>query len=50
MQPKLFLEDIGEVVSSTSGKNVWKIRNLTSHEEFKDKNLPETIYVVDFPG
>ncbi len=50
MKPELFLEDVGEVVSSEAGKNVWKVNNLNSHSSFKGRNLPKTIYVVDFPG
>lgn len=50
MKPKFFLEDIGKIVTSTGGKNIWKIKDLSSNILFKDMALPSTIYVVDFPG
>lgn len=48
--PKIFLEDIGEIVTSTEGKNIWKVQNLSNHPLFKGRALPPLIYVVDFPG
>lgn len=43
MKPKLFLEDVGQLVSSVEGKNIWKVKELST-------TLPKNIYVVDFPG
>jgi hypothetical protein len=47
---RLFLEDLGEIVMSRGGKNIWLIKGITQHEAFRDRCLPEKIYVVDFPG
>ncbi len=35
---------------SRGGKDIWLIKGITKHEDFKDRCLPERIYVVDFPG
>lgn len=50
MKPELFLEDVGRIVKSTGGKNIWCVENLNQHEIFKGRNLPKSIYVVDYPG
>ena len=50
MKPELFLEDVGQIVKSTQGKNIWHVENLNQHEIFKGRNLPKSIFVVDFPG
>lgn len=50
VKPELFLEDVGKIVSSTGGKNVWEVKNLSKNPLFKGQNLPKTIYVIDFPG
>lgn len=50
IKPELFLEDVGEIVHSSDGKNIWKVRHLYKHDLFKNRSLPETLYVVDFPG
>ena len=47
---RIYLEDIGEIVMSRSGKDIWLVRDITQHEGFRDRNLPDKIYVVDFPG
>jgi hypothetical protein len=49
-QNRIFLEDIGEIVMSRGGKDIWLVKGITRHEAFKDRCLPERIYVVDFPG
>lgn len=50
MKPDLFLEDVGEIVQSQDGKNVWCVSDLARHASFKGMHLPKKIYVVDFPG
>ncbi len=47
---RLYLEDVGEIVMSRGGKDIWLVKSITRHEGFKDRCLPERIYVVDFPG
>ena len=47
---RIYLEDIGEIVMSRGGKDIWLVKGITKHEAFKDRCLPERIYVVDFPG
>ena len=47
---RIFLEDIGEIVMSRGGKDIWLVKGITQHETFQDRCLPEKIYVVDFPG
>ena len=47
---RIYLEDIGEIVMSRGGKDIWLVKGITRHEDFKDRCLPERIYVVDFPG
>jgi hypothetical protein len=49
-QNRIYLEDIGEIVMSRGGKDIWLVKGITKHEDFKDRCLPERIYVVDFPG
>lgn len=50
MTPEIYLEDVGEIVTSKGGKNIWKVKNLSGVPQFKGRELPKTIYVVDFPG
>jgi hypothetical protein len=47
---RIYLEDVGEIVMSRSGKDIWLVKGLTKHETYRDMCLPEKIYVVDFPG
>ncbi|MGD9193956.1 MAG: hypothetical protein PVH58_18705, partial [Desulfobacterales bacterium] len=47
---RIFLEDIGEIVISRGGKDIWLVKGITQHETFQNRCLPEKIYVVDFPG
>ena len=47
---RMYLEDVGEIVMSRAGKDIWLIKSITQHEDFRDRCLPERIYVVDFPG
>ena len=47
---RIFLEDVGEIVMSRGGKDIWLVKAITQHEAFRDRCLPEKIYVVDFPG
>ena len=47
---RIYLEDIGEIVMSRGGKDIWLVKGITRHEAFKDRCLPQRIYVVDFPG
>ncbi len=47
---RIFLEDVGEIVMSRGGKDIWLVKAITRHEAFRDRCLPEKIYVVDFPG
>jgi hypothetical protein len=47
---RIYLEDIGEIVMSRGGKDIWLVKGITRHESFKERCLPERIYVVDFPG
>ena len=47
---RIYLEDVGEIVMSRAGKDIWLVKSITQHEAFRDRCLPERIYVVDFPG
>ncbi|MGD8447392.1 MAG: hypothetical protein PVI94_28080, partial [Desulfobacterales bacterium] len=47
---RIYLEDIGEIVMSRGGKDIWLVKGITNHDDFKDRCLPQRIYVVDFPG
>ena len=47
---RMFLEDVGEIVLSRAGKDIWLVKAITRHEAFRGRSLPEKIYVVDFPG
>ena len=47
---RIFLEDVGEIVMSRGGKDIWLVKAITRHEAFRDRCLPEKIYVVDFPA
>ncbi|MGD8963834.1 MAG: hypothetical protein PVH43_15030, partial [Desulfobacterales bacterium] len=47
---RIYLEDVGEIVMSRAGKDIWLIKSITQHGDFRDRCLPERIYVVDFPG
>ena len=47
---QIFIEDLGEVVMSRGGKDIWLVKEITGHEAFRGRCLPERIYVVDFPG
>jgi len=47
---RIFLEDVGEIVMSRGGKDIWLVKGITQHEAFRDRCLPERIYVADFPG
>ena len=47
---RMFLEDLGEIVMSRGGKDIWLVKGITGHDAFRDRCLPERIYVVDFPG
>ena len=49
-QNGMFLEDIGEIVMSRGGKDIWLVKGITRHNAFRDRDLPDRIYVVDFPG
>ena len=49
-ESQIFLEDVGEIVMSRAGKDIWLVKGITKHEAFRDMCLPEKIYVVDFPG
>lgn len=49
VKPELFLEDVGRIVNSADGADVWQVDNLSSHNLFRGRHLPRTIYVVDFP-
>ncbi|MEJ2165750.1 MAG: hypothetical protein P8X90_09495 [Desulfobacterales bacterium] len=49
-EERIFLEDIGEIVMSRGGKDIWLVKGITRHEAFRDRCLPDRIYVVDFPG
>ena len=46
----IYLEDVGEVVMSRGGKDIWLVKGITRHEAFRGRDLPDKIYVVDFPG
>ncbi len=48
--PQMFLEDIGRLVHSHDGKNVWRIDNLGHYSDFREFDLPRKIFVVDFPA
>ena len=47
---RIFLEDVAEIVMSRGGRDIWLVKAITRHEAFRDRCLPEKIYVVDFPG
>ena len=47
---RIYLEDVGEVVMSRGGKDIWLVKGITRHEAFRNRDLPDKIYVVDFPG
>ena len=47
---RIYLEDVGEVVMSRGGKDIWLVKGITKHEAFRGRDLPDKIYVVDFPG
>jgi hypothetical protein len=47
---RIYLEDMGEIVMSRSGKDIWLVREISKHEAFRGRSLPDKIYVVDFPG
>ena len=47
---RIFLDDLGEIVMSRGGKNIWLVKGIDRHEAFRDRCLPDKIYVVDFPG
>jgi hypothetical protein len=47
---RIYLEDVGEVVMSRGGKDIWLVKGITQHEAFRGRDLPDKIYVVDFPG
>ncbi len=47
---RIYLEDVGEIVMSRAGKDIWLVKSIKQHEAFRDRCLPERIYVVDFPG
>jgi hypothetical protein len=47
---RIYLEDIGEIVMSRSGKDIWLVKGISQHEAFRGRSLPDKIYVVDFPG
>jgi hypothetical protein len=49
-EDRIYLEDIGEIVMSRGGKDIWLVKSITRHEAFKGRCLPDRIYVVDFPG
>ena len=49
-EDRIFLEDVGEIVMSRGGKDIWLVKGITQHEAFRDRSLPEKIYVADFPG
>ena len=49
-EDRIYLEDIGEIVMSRGGKDIWLVKGITRHEAFQDRCLPDRIYVVDFPG
>ncbi len=48
--PRIFLEDVGELIFSDDGKNVWKVEGLTKLQDFSHLRLPPVIYVVDYPA
>jgi hypothetical protein len=50
VEPLFFLEDVGELVASRGGRNIWLVRDLSRWAPFGGLELPERIYVVDFPG
>ena len=37
---RIYLEDIGEIVMSRGGKDIWLVKGITQHEDFKDRCLP----------
>lgn len=47
---RIFIEDLGEIVMSRGGKDIWLVKGITEQEAFRGRCLPERIYVVDFPG
>ncbi len=50
VENRIYLEDVGEVVMSRGGKDIWLVKGITRHEAFRGRDLPDKIYVVDFPG
>ena len=48
--PQIFLEDIGKIILSKDGKDVWLLKNLGQHLDFQKFDLPPEIFVVDFPA
>jgi hypothetical protein len=49
-EDRIFLEDVGEIMMSRGGKDIWLVKGITQHEAFRERSLPERIYVADFPG
>ncbi len=49
-QNRIYLEDIGEIVMSRGGKDILLVKEISKHEAFRGRTLPDKIYVVDFPG
>lgn len=47
---RTYLEDVGRKVSGHGGANLWLVENLTKRSGFEHLDLPDKIYVVDFPG
>ena len=47
---RIYLEDVGEIVMSRGGKDIWLVKEISRHEAFRGRGLPDKIYVVDFPG
>jgi len=47
---RIYLEDIGEIVMSRGGKDIWLVKEITQLDTFRGRDLPDKIYVVDFPG
>ena len=38
---RIYLEDIGEIVMSRGGKDIWLVKAITRHERFKHRCLPD---------
>lgn len=47
---RIYLEDVGEIVMSRGGRDIWLVKGITRHEAFRERCLPDRIYVTDFPG